>query len=83
MSVASYRERFKCCICGKVFPEGQGIVIRLAGGVVAFHSSKCAARFLRLLLDAGSKEVVSAALRLARELESRQAQIQERRVKKI
>ena len=81
--MASSRERFKCCVCGKVFPEGQGIVIKLAGGVVAFHSSKCAARFLRLLLDISSKEVASAALRLARELESKLAEIQERRAKKI
>jgi len=83
MSVAHPRERFKCCICGRVFPRGQGIVVMLPGGVLAFHSSKCAARFLRLLLDSGSKEVVSSALRLAKELESKQVEAQERRVKKI
>jgi hypothetical protein len=75
--------RFRCCVCGRVFPKGQGIVVALSGGVLAFHSSKCAARFLRLLLDSGSKEVMSSALRLARELESKLVEAQERRAKKI
>ena len=42
---------YKCIVCGRKFPEGQGIVITKAGITLHFHSSRCAARFLRLLLE--------------------------------
>ncbi|MEM4921410.1 MAG: hypothetical protein QXU65_00195 [Sulfolobales archaeon] len=37
---------------------------------IAFHSSKCAAKFYKMLIDRGSKEVISESLKLAKELES-------------
>jgi len=40
----------RCSVCGKVFPEGQGIVIRAGGRDLVFHKKTCAARFLRELL---------------------------------
>jgi hypothetical protein len=83
MAGSNPEERFRCCVCGRVFPKGQGIVVVLSGGVLAFHSSRCAARFLRLLIDSGSKEVASSALRLAKELESKLLEDRERRAKKI
>ncbi len=45
------RRRHKCIVCGRVFPEGQGIVINYGGVELSFHSSRCAAKFLRQLLD--------------------------------
>lgn len=52
----------KCNVCGKVFPEGQGIVITVEEEVVALHSSRCAVKFLKAIIDelepAVSKEVI-------------------------
>ena len=45
------KKRYKCIVCGRVFPEGQGIVIRYGDIVLAFHSSRCASKFLRQLLE--------------------------------
>jgi len=70
-------------VCGRVFPEGQGIVINTGEVELAFHSSKCAARFLKMLIDKGHKEVVSASLRLARELEETLKEEKEKLSKKI
>lgn len=75
--------RHTCVVCGRVFPEGQGVVIKAGDVDIAFHSSRCAAKFLRMLVDKGSKEVVSASLRLARELETLLAERRERSRKKI
>lgn len=52
----------KCNVCGKVFPEGQGIVLMVEGEVVALHSSRCAVKFLKAVIDelepTVSKEVI-------------------------
>ncbi|MCS7099381.1 MAG: hypothetical protein RMH84_01240 [Sulfolobales archaeon] len=63
-----HADRYLCVVCGRVFPRGQGIVIRVEDRELAFHSSKCAARFYKMLIDRGSKEVISESIRLAREL---------------
>jgi hypothetical protein len=42
---------YECIVCGRKFPEGQGIVITKAGITLHFHSSRCAAKFLKLLLE--------------------------------
>lgn len=75
--------KHRCTVCGRIFPDGQGIVIEANEGEIAFHSSKCAARFLRMLLDRGHKEVLSASLRLARELEELLKEKQEKTSKRI
>lgn len=44
---------YNCIVCGKKFPEGQGVVIRREGIELYFHSKDCLGRFAkRLLLDA-------------------------------
>ncbi len=75
--------RHTCVVCGRVFPEGQGIVVRIGDRSIAFHSSRCAARFYRMLLDRGSKEVASESLKLARELEDLLERRRETSSKKI
>ncbi len=45
------RNRYKCIVCGRVFPEGQGIVIKYGNLVLSFHSSRCAAKFLKRLVE--------------------------------
>lgn len=59
-----------CIVCGRKFPDGQGIVIKIEDREIAFHSSKCAAKFYKMLVDRGSKEVISESLKLAKELEN-------------
>jgi len=41
----------RCLVCGRYFHEGQGIVLNYYGYTLEFHSSRCAARFLRRLLE--------------------------------
>ncbi|MEM2007027.1 MAG: hypothetical protein QW154_05270 [Sulfolobales archaeon] len=72
-----------CAVCGRKFPEGQGIVIKIEDREIAFHSSKCAAKFYRMLVDRGSKEVISESLKLARELENVLDKRRESKSKKI
>ncbi len=43
--------RYRCIVCGRYFPEGQGIVIRRAGIELAFHSKTCLAKFFKLFVE--------------------------------
>ncbi|MCY0868752.1 MAG: hypothetical protein OWQ48_05960 [Desulfurococcus sp.] len=47
----SVERRHKCSVCGRVFPEGQGIVLRKGSVVLEFHSSRCASKFFKTLLE--------------------------------
>jgi len=42
---------YRCIVCGRKFPEGQGIILSRSGIVIHLHSSRCAAKFLRLLIE--------------------------------
>lgn len=54
----------KCVVCGKVFYEGQGIIISRGDITLEFHSSKCAAAFFkRLILDSDDISCVSPAIK--------------------
>ena len=58
----------RCMVCGRFFHEGQGIVLKVRGGVLEFHSSRCAARFFRRLVEEYPEDcIVSAIRRLADE----------------
>ncbi|MCE4604709.1 MAG: hypothetical protein F7B20_07080 [Aeropyrum sp.] len=74
----------RCIVCGRVFHRGQGVVVKLPGGVLEFHSSRCAQRFLRMLLEDRHSECVQReALSLARELEGALEKAAEKRAKVI
>ncbi|BAF34739.1 hypothetical protein APE_0601a [Aeropyrum pernix K1] len=74
----------KCIVCGRFFHEGQGIIIKIPGGLLEFHSSRCAQRFLRMLLEErGSECVAREALELARGLRSSLERLEEGRAKAI
>lgn len=45
------RRMYECIVCGRKFPEGQGIILSKAGRVLYFHSKDCAMRFFRLFLE--------------------------------
>jgi hypothetical protein len=57
------REYYTCLVCGRRFPKGQGIIIEKAGFTLTFHSSRCAAKFLRLLLERVDDSCVRQSLR--------------------
>ncbi len=52
----------RCDVCGRVFPEGQGIVLTVDDEVVTLHSKRCAVKFLRAVIDkldpTASKEAI-------------------------
>jgi hypothetical protein len=43
--------RLTCVVCGRVFPEGQGIVIRYKDKMLTFHSKSCAVKFFRYYIE--------------------------------
>ncbi len=51
MKLGMVKNKYKCIVCGRVFPEGQGIVIKYGNLILSFHSSRCAAKFLKRLLE--------------------------------
>jgi len=42
---------YECLVCGRRFPEGQGIVLNIGGKRLYFHSKRCAYKFFRSLID--------------------------------
>ncbi|AKV74728.1 MULTISPECIES: hypothetical protein [Metallosphaera] len=52
-----------CLTCGRPFPEGQGIILTLAGRTLEFHSKACAYSFLKDLVFSISEDCVSSPLR--------------------
>jgi len=42
-------KKHECIVCGRKFPEGQGILIDLGGTKLAFHSKSCALKFFKTL----------------------------------
>ena len=68
------KKYYECIVCGRKFPEGQGIIIEKAGVRLYFHSNRCASKFLRLLLERVDDSCVRPVLKelvdeLARSLE--------------
>ncbi|MET1102271.1 MAG: hypothetical protein ABWW69_07345 [Pyrodictiaceae archaeon] len=45
------RHRYVCIVCGRVFPEGQGIIIKRAGIELAFHSKTCLTKFFKRFVE--------------------------------
>jgi ribosomal protein L24E len=67
---AMKRKYYTCIVCGRKFPEGQGIIIRRAGMELAFHSKSCLARFFKLFIERiDEKEFKKAAREVLKELE--------------
>ena len=47
----SIGKRYKCIVCGRVFPEGQGIVIKTRDLVLAFHKKSCFVKFFKYYIE--------------------------------
>ncbi|MEB3773863.1 MAG: hypothetical protein GSR86_02910 [Desulfurococcales archaeon] len=72
---------YQCIVCGRKFPEGQGIVIEKSGRVMHFHSRRCAYRFLRLVLERADDSCIKPAIDEV--LEEFRRILKERRVEKV
>lgn len=44
-------KKYECIVCGKKFPEGQGILIEFGDITLSFHSKSCALKFFKTLLS--------------------------------
>ncbi len=78
------RKKHKCIVCGRPFPEGQGIIINYGKHKLAFHSSRCASKFLRLLLERVPEENLGNYIKkIIDELEERLELLRKTRAKKI
>ena len=70
MESGMQRKQYTCIVCGRKFPEGQGIVIKRAGVELAFHSKTCLAKFFKLFVErVDEKEFKRAARDVIREFE--------------
>ncbi len=43
--------RLTCIVCGRRFPEGQGVVMEIGGVRLEFHSKACALKFMRSFVE--------------------------------
>jgi len=43
--------RYTCLVCGRKFPEGQGVTLEVGSRKYAFHSKTCALKFLKKALE--------------------------------
>ncbi len=78
------KKKHKCIVCGRVFPEGQGIILTYGGVELAFHSSKCASKFLKQLLDRVPPDVLGDYVkRLVEENLEKLRELEKRKAKKI
>ncbi|MEZ0394639.1 MAG: hypothetical protein ABWK00_06325 [Desulfurococcaceae archaeon] len=83
MSAGNSR-RLECVVCGRKFARGQGITITVGRVVLYFHSSRCAAKFLKGLVERLPKdEVEPYARRLAEEYGEAIRKKRELRAKRI
>lgn len=84
MNVENNLSRHKCIVCGRVFPRGQGLVIKLGEEILEFHSSRCFSKFARSLLERiPSSEIRGYIKRIREEYEEYIQQKQKHRLKKI
>ncbi len=70
MSRTSRAKTYTCIVCGRKFPEGQGIIIRRAGVELAFHSKACFVKFFKRFIEIiDEKEFKKAAREVQREFQ--------------
>jgi len=80
----SARLKHRCIVCGRVFPEGQGIVVKTGSIVLEFHSSRCASKFFRNLLERiPGEEIQPYIKKLVEEYEELNQQRAKAKAKKI
>jgi len=77
-------EKMACIVCGRKFPRGQGVVFIIDNREYAFHSKKCAMKFIRKVIEELDKSVLKPVFdRVASEFEKELELAKERTTKKI
>ncbi|MEM0371570.1 MAG: hypothetical protein QXG46_04080 [Ignisphaera sp.] len=77
-------KRYECIVCGRIFHEGQGVKLSLAGKEVNFHSKSCAIKFLKsLILYLDQKDLETATKLTIKEYEEKVKEIREKTKKKL
>ena len=66
----------ECIVCGRKFPEGQGIKLTVKGEDYYFHSKACAYKFLKEVLYTIDMDEVSG---IFRELRKKYREINEKK----
>jgi len=83
----SRKPRVKCLICGRIFPRGQGITLRIDERELTFHSKKCALKFFNRLIEQliveDRTKVISALNKLLKTIEQEQRELEKLKAKKI
>lgn len=78
------KNRYRCIVCGRVFPHGQGVVVRTGNITIEFHSSRCALKFLRRLIENTSFEEIGKYIKETyEEFVKKLETIEKKRAKKI
>jgi len=78
------KTKYKCIVCGRKFPQGQGIIIEYSKYKLAFHSSRCASKFLKLLLERVPEETLGKYIgKIIEEFEERLELLRKVKAKRI
>ncbi|RLG84123.1 MAG: hypothetical protein DRO40_02370 [Thermoprotei archaeon] len=78
------KTKYTCIVCGRKFPHGQGIVIEYGTYKLTFHSSRCASRFLKLLLERVPEETLGKYIgKIIEEFEERLELLKKVKAKRI
>lgn len=73
-----------CIICDRVFHKDQGVILTIAGRLLAFHSKSCALKFIKALLENVESEYLKTPLdKTLKQINERKKALKEKRVKKI
>ncbi|MEM0505913.1 MAG: hypothetical protein QXW58_01465 [Thermosphaera sp.] len=76
--------KHKCVVCGRPFPAGQGIILKYGDLTISFHSSRCASRFFKALIERVPPEELKPYVRkIVEEYEDFLSQREKARVKKL
>jgi len=57
------KNKYQCIVCGRVFPEGQGVILRVDDDIIPLHSSKCAMKFLRNVIERLEPSIVRGVIK--------------------
>ncbi len=76
--------KIECIACGKIFYEGQGIRMNIAGREYSFHSKSCVLKFIKnLLLYLDPKDLENAVKLTEKEFIERLKELREQRRKNL
>ncbi len=77
-------EKLECIVCGRKFPRGQGITLVIGGKEYAFHSKRCALKFLRRVLEEIDEGILTKVFNnVAKEFAEELEELRKRKAKKI